>query len=1405
MTLSPATLAAYTSVVVQITLQSSLIALLLLAVVRLGRRWPSPLRYGLLLLGLVRFALPPLPALPTGVLPMAGRAMPASLASIMQTGDPAASPLSSAADIGELNNAHNRGQECAVPGRMEGWPSTAQAPGAFRASTEPGALQEIQTAPVAGGSAGMQSAWPWVHAGVLLFLLTWAARQLFLLHRLCVGARRVEEADPLHARFRLIAGRMGIRNMPALLIHDGPIPPMALGLWRRRVVIPAALLYRLEPRELEAVLAHELAHHRRGDLWVNWVQLLLTGAWWFNPVLWLLNRSIRRVREECCDDLVLALREADADAYGQTLVHVARELVNPTALSGGALGFAPRLHPLGGRIRRIMDCTLRRSARLSLTGVVILAAAALAVLPGFAARPTDSTAEQKAGGTSVIARGEMSPLPKTVGDGTAVPGGESSQSADAKAAASSESQKSSESQARRIVVTVLDATTNQPIEGVEVTLRGNKEEQVATTGAEGRGAAALPSDIKQNFSIRATKRGFIGQSALFEGHLEEPPPIPEACTLRLTKAEPIRARVTDTDGKPIADVAVELNLREPMRRDGVPLLSDSFRTTTDAEGWFEVIAKPASPIETMEMWLLRMDHPAFLPAQLNTMKGSEPLVFISRSNSVPLSTFLSNQAVFRLEPDNRKPFQITGRVDDPSAQPLASVRVSLASSTLPKAMSSTETGPDGRYVLEAMPPREPFELNAILTVEKDGYAGQAKLVRFEAVDHLDFKLNPTDPVRGLVVDADSKPVEGASVALAVGRPNSFPRRAWHWATKTGPDGRFECLSPAEGPLNLQVSKGDLQTFSESGTFRNSPLTVTLGARAFVEGRVTRKSDGALVPQFTAVLGSILSEGSVGWDTGGMIPAPFHDGAYRLEMPARYTNGLFKVKVEADGFRTVESPVFQVGTTSLQWDVALDEAGSYAGRILDATGAPVDGARVYGWVGDANDLISVRDLVLEPPLNSQNRTWECRTNAAGEFVFRCEEDPAVLLVIHKSGSVISYHPSTSVGHLKLEPWAWIEGRVFNGHVPDAARVVRAWTNAPHEPKVPDVSFSSEAKSDDAGRFTLMCHAGQSMVSAMCWVEGVKADGYRTPDGFRNLWMAWMQLEPGEHSSAEFGRGGRAVAGRIIGIDGQPVAASSDFELDRVFPEQPESVKSSDGSINREAYDQWINSRPIRAHMALPSNYRIQLDQDGRFRIENVVPGRFFVSGYLRDPRDFRGSLGRADSEHIYEIPPADGPESFDLGDIRLLPPHERPVELQVGQPAPEFTVTTLDGKRVSLSELKGKVVLLDFWATWCGPCIRQVPFLTDLHERFGKREDFVMIGLSLDKTVEDLKRGIDEHKLSWPQAMVIDEAGEKIKKAYGVEGIPHMVIVGKSGLIECPNTFGDMMATAIEAALVRPAK
>lgn len=122
-------------------------------------------------------------------------------------------------------------------------------------------------------------------------------------------------------------------------------------------------------------------------------------------------------------------------------------------------------------------------------------------------------------------------------------------------------------------------------------------------------------------------------------------------------------------------------------------------------------------------------------------------------------------------------------------------------------------------------------------------------------------------------------------------------------------------------------------------------------------------------------------------------------------------------------------------------------------------------------------------------------------------------------------------------------------------------------------------------------------------------------------------------------------------------------------------------------------------------------------------------------------------------------------------------------IMVGKPVPDFEITLLDSmEKVSNKSLKGKFYLLDFWATWCGPCVAEMPKLHNAYQKF-KDKNFVMISLSMDHNIESLhKFRQGRWKMPWRHAYMLDEANRKMLEAFEVEFIPKPILVGFDGRI-----------------------
>lgn len=128
-------------------------------------------------------------------------------------------------------------------------------------------------------------------------------------------------------------------------------------------------------------------------------------------------------------------------------------------------------------------------------------------------------------------------------------------------------------------------------------------------------------------------------------------------------------------------------------------------------------------------------------------------------------------------------------------------------------------------------------------------------------------------------------------------------------------------------------------------------------------------------------------------------------------------------------------------------------------------------------------------------------------------------------------------------------------------------------------------------------------------------------------------------------------------------------------------------------------------------------------------------------------------------------------------------------LGVGAEAPIFDAKTVQGHPFSLSDARGKIIILEFWATWCGPCMPDIPHLKEIHSNYSEY-DLQIVGVSLDSNSEILKDFLVEKEMEWPQILQPNEWNDEITKLYNVYVIPRNFIIGPDGTILAKDKRGE---------------
>jgi thiol-disulfide isomerase/thioredoxin len=242
-----------------------------------------------------------------------------------------------------------------------------------------------------------------------------------------------------------------------------------------------------------------------------------------------------------------------------------------------------------------------------------------------------------------------------------------------------------------------------------------------------------------------------------------------------------------------------------------------------------------------------------------------------------------------------------------------------------------------------------------------------------------------------------------------------------------------------------------------------------------------------------------------------------------------------------------------------------------------------------------------------------------------------------------------------------------------------------------------------------------------------------------------------------------------------------AAMLDFKL-RPGATLTGVVKNKSGEFVVGAY---VDATRWRGHATL--GLRAITGADGRFVIDSAPHDEFEIMAYARYGEEVILTV-TANEEEPIEITLPDAPAAPEL---------RTSTAVKAGDQAPAVAVTTLKGERLELEKLEGKTVLLDFWATWCVPCVAELPIFVDLYDQGKTRKDFVMIGVNLDGDEKMLRRFLKKHRVEWHQVHGPKGGARETAERFGVIGLPAVFLIGPDGRILASDLREDEIAKAVK--------
>lgn len=925
---------------------------------------------------------------------------------------------------------------------------------------------------------------------------------------------------------------------------------------------------------------------------------------------------------------------------------------------------------------------------------------------------------------------------------------------------------------RSVTITLADAESFEPLADAPVQYLLNDGRYNARSDQNGQVTIPLPTGTLYGLVVEASPQGYVPLAAAWRSEVKSAE-IPVEHTLLFERGTPIGGRVTDDAGNPVAGATVSLliNKQRPNPAEYVNITFKSLKT--DADGKWNYPTAPATA-DQISVGAYHTDY---------VMRAFYELHDVENPQSLQDGTH-----TLQLE----RGVAVEGTVTDSNGRPLADARIGIGSRRF--GINSTpelRTDGLGRYRLVAKPGEE-----VILTVKARGLAPELVKFVMPAEPHTqNIQLKPAAALRGMVVNPEGEPIPEAWVYVESWRGlRSLPHRL-----KTDSEGRFYWGEAPADSVVADVDAHGYQRKREVALRSDGDNRIVLNRPTVVRGTVVDAGTGKPVPSFRIVNG-------IGWQREDI---PIHwerdpddvregtDGRFEFGITFPYPG--HAVRIEADGYRPADSEVFKPDAGLVELEFKLEKSELLTGRIVGKDGKPVADVPVH-LIPPGSYVAITKGRI---PGGRQN-LLQVTTGSDGTFRFPPQGDRCMVVALSEAGYGEAWSDKLSDDHrIVLEPWGRIEGVAGNGTRPASGISIKASAPISHSPGGPTRSISSTATTDAEGRFAC-AYIPPSQIQI-----GREKRAGRDID-YDNI--ASVTVKPGETVTVQLGGVGRPVIGRFVMPEGTPAiwtAHNASLVRNVKHPKSgvPEEVTRMSPEQKQAWYAEWLKTPEGKAYQEAMENFRresrrygVTVNSDGTFSASDVEAGTYTLSIRIREGgrTDHQGAdIAVVKAEVTVDpIPGGVMDEPLELPVLEA----QRLVNLKVGDIAPPFTTRTLDGQEVKLSDLAGKYILLDFWATWCGPCLAETPALKALHEKYGSDERFVMVGLSLDSEPAAPLKYTQTNELNWEQWFLGDWSEDSVTKLYGVRAIPSIWLIGPDGKVIAKGLRGPQLEEAVSQAL-----
>jgi thiol-disulfide isomerase/thioredoxin/protocatechuate 3,4-dioxygenase beta subunit len=780
-----------------------------------------------------------------------------------------------------------------------------------------------------------------------------------------------------------------------------------------------------------------------------------------------------------------------------------------------------------------------------------------------------------------------------------------------------------------------------------------------------------------------------------------------------------------------------------------------------------------TPAQLNAVWL-RFVHPDYISDD----------TFGQTANNISIDQLRAGSLVSVM----KKGITVEGKVVDKEGQPISGAVVYQGKDRFGSSYPDTKTDGEGIFKF----PNSRFD-EMVLTIVAKGFAPETKIVdvtpEMEAVEIL---LKPGNRLRIRTVDAADRPLGNVMIVPDTWRElrsladAKIPRRSnkngiYVWNDAPSDVVQFDILA-----------RGYMDRRREKLMAQEDEYVIKMIEPLSVHGTVIDAVTSTPIEQFKVVQG-------IKWDQRDNITWELQDAVTgrngQYEIKTTYPRPGHVFRFDAVGYKSVVSPIFQSDQGNVLHDVSMQPAVALIGEVRLPSGEPVVGAQVI--LNTAGHYVAITNGRFSDARDAVFAT----TDGAGKFELPTPEKEFRLIAVHDDG-MIEMASDEFEGNQKLvlKPWASIRGEVKIGV--NAAKQTQVQlshlSQIPYQQ--PNFRFTGQTITDDDGRYELLrVPPGEKFQLSRVIVD-------QETNGRFYTHSVHVETQPGSEHVLNLGGRGRPIIGRVNlpkDLTDYRIGVS---RLSPKLPEPPMPDDIADGPLEQRQqwFTQWSKTEAGIEHMARATqNMMVVVKQDATFRIEDVPAGTYslnisVVSTKATEDIGQGEQLGSVSLE--VDLPEMTGGRSdapLDIGSLQMKPR----VFLRVGDMAPELKIKTLDGRPLTLADYQGKYVLLDFWATWCGPCLAELPNLKKTQEEFADDERFVIVSVSIDSRSADAAKYVKENPLPWPQGHVDEDNQQKVLGDFDFQGIPATFLIDPQGKIIAKDLRGENVGEKI-AELIR---